>query len=181
MYEVFVEQCVIRPQFSYLKRAYETYKLDNGQPCKAGYSNQCAVRMSIALARAGFGLESFQPRTRVHDGIKCHTDGIRHVLGARELADFLCKTLFQPTVFAPVGKATGCGSAYENISKKTGIVYFNHCFTRAGEQHKHGDHIDLFDGEKYYNQIIHPRAGGNESKVGSMFSAADLVWFWQLA
>jgi hypothetical protein len=181
MYEIFVQQCVIRPQFLHLKRAYETYKLDHGQPCKAGVTNQCAVRMSIALARSGFGLESFQPRSRVHAGVKCQTEGVPHVLGANELASFLSKTLFQPEVYSPSGKKAGCGSAYERVAGRTGILYFNNCFTRSGDKTKSGDHIDLFDGSKYYNQILHPRAGGNESSIGNLFAASDRVWFWQLA
>ncbi len=135
--------------------------------------------MSIALARAGFGLESFHPRNRIHDGIKCHTDGIPHVLGARELADFLKRALFQPLVFR-ADKSGGCADAFQKITKRTGILYFNHCFTRAGEKQKHGDHIDLFNGEKYYNQIIHPQSGGNEANVGSLFATSDQVWFWQI-
>jgi len=178
MYEVFVQQCVMRPQYLHLRRAYETYKLDHGLPCKGGVKNQCAVRMSIALARSGFGLESFEPRARVHKGVKCQTDGIPHVLGAEELANFLSKTLFKPTAYSAAKKG-GCASAYEQVSGRTGILYFNDCFKR--DDGSAGDHIDLFDGSKYYNQILHPKAGGNESSIGNLFAASNRVWFWQLA
>jgi len=181
MYEVFVHQCVIRPQYQFLKQAYDTYLLDEGKPCQAGVSNQCAVRMSIALGRSGFGLESFQPRSRVHDGVRCRTDGIAHVLGANELAQFLTRALFPPEQFSESKKGEGCASAYDKITGRKGIVYFNNCFTRGGETKKVGDHIDLFTGTQYYNQVIHPKAGGDESSVGSLFAAADGVWFWALS
>jgi hypothetical protein len=43
-----------------------------------------------------------------------------------------------------------------------------------------GDHIDLFDGEQYFNQIIPPEAGGDETTGGSLFARADAVRFWPL-
>lgn len=181
MYEPFIQQCVIRPQYALMQRAYETYKLDGGRPCQAGVTNQCAVRMSIALGRSGFGLESFNPRNRVHHGITCKTDGVEHVLGAEELARFLQWSLFAPSIYREKKKGGGCADAYSQISPSKGILYFNNCFTRGGEAKKVGDHIDLFNGTQYYNQIIHPKAGGNESSIGDLFAAADAVWFWTLA
>ncbi|MEI8374766.1 MAG: hypothetical protein WCJ35_18230 [Planctomycetota bacterium] len=38
----------------------------------------------------------------------------------------------------------------------------------------------LFNGQQYYNQIIHPHAGGNETTGGNLFGRADQVWFWHL-
>jgi|RhiMethySRZTD1v2_1073278.scaffolds.fasta_scaffold134392_2 type VI secretion system (T6SS) effector Tae4 (amidase) len=180
MYDVFVKQCVIRPQFIYLERAYNDYRTDS-RPCKRGATNQCAVRMSIALARAGFGLESFQPPSRVHDGDgACRTGGIAHVLGAQELARFLRRTMFEPRVsFASGG--SGCANTFQQIRCLRGILYFNNCFTREGENTAQGDHIDLFNGERYFNEIIHPRAGGDETRGGRLFERADQVWFWRLA
>jgi hypothetical protein len=180
VYEPFVFQCVIKPQYQFLKKGYETYLLDQGKPCQAGVTNQCAVRMSIALGRAGFGLEGFQPRSRVHAGVRCKTDGMAHVLGANELAQFLVGALFPPERFRESRRGQGCAAAFDSIQGRTGIVYFNNCFTRGGETRKVGDHIDLFNGQQYYNQVIRPQAGGNELSVGSLFAAADGVWFWAL-
>jgi hypothetical protein len=179
MYEPFVQGCVSKPQYQFLERAYNDYRMDS-KPCKQGAENQCAVRMSIALGRAGFGLESFQPSSRVHKGGKsCQTNGMAHVLGAEELARFLRQALFAPVVFQP-GAKNGCAGAFQTVQRTRGILYFNNCFKRKGETHARGDHIDLFNGLQYYNQIIHPKAGGDETTGGDLFGRADQVWFWQL-
>jgi hypothetical protein len=181
MYEPFIQQCVVRPQYALLQRGYEAYR-SNSLPCQRGVTNQCAVRMSIALGRAGFGLESFTPRARVHSGNgACHTDGMEHVLGAEELARFLERTLGAPTKIRPQRTGGGCAHAYGQVRGQTGILYFNNCFTRAGSTVQTGDHIDLFTGTQYYNQIIHPSAGGNETTGGDLFGRADQVWFWRIA
>jgi hypothetical protein len=181
MYNVFIEQCVIRPQYVFLERAYNDYRT-NSRPCRRGAANQCAVRMSIALGRAGFGLEAFQPRARVHSGDgACQTDGIPHVLGAEELAVFLRRTLGPPIPFRQTAPGQGCASAFESIQGQRGILYFDNCFTRAGETARSGDHIDLFNGRQYFNQIIHPQAGGDELTGGSLFGRAGQVWFWPLS
>lgn len=163
MYEIFVSACVSRPQYALLARGYNDY-LVNSRPCQRGATNQCAVRMSIALGRAGFGLESFHPQNRVHSGNgHCQTNGVKHVLGANELAQFLSRDMASPSRIQPGAGQRGCQNAFQEIRGRRGIVYFNNCFTHQGATRQTGDHIDLFDGEQYFNQIIHPRAGGDET------------------
>ena len=179
MYEVFLEECE-RPQYQYLAAAYEDYRA-NSRPCMRGAPNQCAVRMSIALGRSGFGLESFRPRDRVHSGNgNCQTNGLKHVLGANELARWLTDSLADPVIIRPQGGAQGCAHAAQELSGRKGIIYFNNCFAREPGGPQVGDHIDLFTGTQYYNQIIHPQAGGDETTGGSLFGRADQVWFWTL-
>lgn len=181
MWDVLVHQCVTRPRYADLQRGYDDYRI-NSRPCQRGGENQCAVRMSLALGRSGFGLESFTPRARVHDGGQsCGTNGLRHVLGAEELARFLARVLGSPEPYRPLRQGGGCGDAFARIRGRTGIIYFNNCFTRAGSTMRVGDHIDLFNGRQYYNEIIHPRAGGDETTGGSLFQRTDQVWFWAVA
>ena len=181
MYEPFTNQCVSRPQYALLKRAYTDYRT-NGHPCQRGATNQCAVRMSIALGRAGFGLEGYQPQARLHNGAgRCRTDGMPHLMAAREVADWLRRTLGQPVGFRPQAGSTGCEHAHATMRGQTGIVYFNNCFIRAGAATQSGDHIDLFDGHRIYNDINNTRAGGDETRHGPLFGRADEVWFWPLA
>ena len=183
MYESFVSYCVVRPQYALLQRAYEAY-VSNGQPCRRTGRNQCAVRMSIALGRAGFGLESFPARESVHSGGGgCGTDSMSHVTSAVGLATWLRTALGPPVVIRPAAGSTGCAPALEQISGQTGIVYFNNCFTREGATAQVGDHIDLFNGARYYNDINNVHAGGTESRGagGHLFGNADQVWFWPIA
>lgn len=180
MYERFVEATVPRPQYELLARAYADYR-SQSQPCRRGATNQCAARMSIALGRAGCGLEDFTPRARVHSGnARCQTDGIEHVMGALELANFLRRRLGPPLEHRPIAGG-GCADAFARIRGSTGIVYFDNCFRREGSTVQAGDHIDLFDGRRYYNQILHPRAGGDETSGGDLFGRSGQVWFWPLA
>ncbi len=180
MWERFVDQCVVRPQYQLLSRAYQDYR-GNSRPCGRGVPNQCAVRMSMALVRSGFGLESFQPAHRVHSGNgACNTNGVPHVLAALELGHFLRLGLGAPATISPRAHHRGCAHAFEQIRGQKGILYFNNCFTRAGAAVQSGDHIDLFDGQHYFNEIIHPHAGGDETTGGDLFGRADQVWFWRL-
>ncbi len=71
----------------------------------------------------------------------------------------------------------------EQITGQTGIVYFNNCFIRDGSTAQVGDHIDLFNGQNYFNDVNGVLAGGNESvgRVNYLFGSADQVWFWPLS
>ena len=181
MYEPFVNQCVVRPQYALLQRGYEAY-VSNSQPCRRTGPNQCAVRMSIALGRAGFGLEGFPSRQYVHSGDGgCATDGISHVTSAVALGTWLRSALGDPLIIRPPSGTTGCAQALEQIRGQTGIVYFNNCFTRQGATAQAGDHIDLFNGQSYYNNINRTEAGGDATTGGNLFGRADEVWFWRVA
>ena len=183
MYEPFITQCVARPQYALMQRAYGEYRA-NSRPCRRTGPNQCAVRMSIALGRAGFGLEGFPARASVHGGdARCGTDGMAHVAGAVALASWLRSALGQPTIFRPRTGSRGCAHALEQITGQTGIVYFNNCFTREGSTAQIGDHIDLFNGQNYFNDVNRVHAGGTESvgRANHLFGSADQVWFWPLS
>src|SRR5689334_5028070 len=107
--KIFVEQCVVRPSATLLEKAYQDYLTDSA-PCKVpSVKNQCAVRMSIALARCGFGLESFSPQNRVHRNRSSCQQAIPHVLGANELARFL-KTCW-PTYETFLGRSLRTAAA----------------------------------------------------------------------
>ena len=43
-----------------------------------------------------------------------------------------------------------------------------------------GDHIDLWTGERYYNQMIHVGAGGDAAASAPLFGRADALWFFPL-
>lgn len=170
----------MRPQYAHLQRAYEAYR-GNSSPCQRGITNQCAVRMSIALGRSGFDINCFTPAIRIHDGgARCRTDNMPHVVGANELANFLRRGLGEPVIIRSRSQHNRCIHAIDQIRGQTGIIYFNNCFTRDGASVQTGDHIDLFNGTQYYNQILRPRAGGNESTIGNLFRFANQVWFWVL-
>lgn len=171
-----VNACYMRPPFQLMKRAYDDYRIDSA-PCKGGVTNQCAVRMSVALERCGFSLDAFTPQQRVHrNRPACHLS-VPHVLGANELVRFLRGMWGTPEIWRG-GQTT---SAEEAMRPRTGVVYFDNCFTRSGQEHRTGDHIDLWNGTQYYNQLIHVGAGGDASAGARLFRLAEEVWFFPLS
>lgn len=163
---------VERPSFGLLNVVYGMYKNDSA-PCKhENIPNQCAVRLSLAMVRCGFSVELFEDQPRVHRGrAACRLDD-PHIVGADEFHKFLM------SVWDTGLKGKG-SEIKEKIKGKPGIVYFDNCFKRADESGRRGDHIDLWTGEKYYNQILYLKAGGDTTPKSDLFARADFVrFFW---
>ena len=166
---------VVRPSYSMMERAYRDYATDSA-PCKdPAITNQCAVRLSVALSRCGVDLLGFPDRRRVHSGRqRCRLDR-DHVVGAEELGRYLLGILGAPRRF----NAQQADDARGALAGQRGIIYFNNCFRRStGAQT--GDHIDLFDGNRYYNEIIRVGAGGDAGTRTDLFHRANQVWFLPL-
>ena len=122
-------------------------------PCdRAHFGNQCAIRMSVALAGAGVNLSSFR-------GARCYPglghDG-RHILRAQELANWIAG---RSSIFGTVSKRTGVTSA--DYARTPGIVFILNGWGPT-------DHIDIWDGSAM--------KGGS----ADYFEKGDGVWFWAL-
>ena len=170
-----VNMCVVKPSYALMQRAYDDYRIDSA-PCKSGVTNQCAVRMSVALLRCGFSLDAFQPQARVHRNRPVCQLSVPHVLGAQELASYLRQMWGVPEQF----RGAALASAQTSLQGRRGVIYFNNCFRRERGGPMVGDHIDLWTGTQYYNQIIHIGAGGDARAGSSLFDRADAVWFFLL-
>lgn len=170
-----VNQCVIRPTYQNMKKAYDEYKTTTTAPCESGVVNQCAVRMSVALGRCGFSLDAFPNPWRVHRGRAACDCNFPHVLGAHELANYL-RQLWRPDLEY---RGRTLRNAYSELSGKRGIIYFNDVFVRANGSA--GDHIDLWDGVNIYNQILKTDVGGGVGHhTQKMFRKANRIWFFKL-
>ena len=122
-------------------------------PCdRRTFTNQCAIRMSVALAGAGVSLRSFR-------GARCYPgmghDG-RHILRAQELANWI---VANPTTFGAVNKRNGVTSA--DYARRPGIVFVRNGWGAT-------DHIDIWDGATL--------KGGSDG----YFALGEEVWFWAL-
>jgi hypothetical protein len=116
-----------------------------------GYSNECAIRMSIAIEGAAKAFFKNYTEPKSPEG---------WARGAESLAVFLWKHhLGRPKIF----KSTK--SFREASMSAAGIVFYKDCFVRAGEKHKRGDHIDL-----WYN--------GTTMGFNDPNGDAEQVWFW---
>jgi len=171
-WEVLVDYSTMFPPYYLMERAFEDYRF-NKSPAGLHPKNQCAIRMSVALGRCGFSLDAF-PET---DRVKKRRDiPVAFVQGANELANYLSKLWGKPLKFSNKKGAS-------MLRNKKGIVYFNNCFHRSGDPEKvlRGDHIDLWNGSVYYNQLYGiPTGAEDRLSTGDMFARADQVWFFQL-
>jgi hypothetical protein len=188
---------VLRPNWQLMEQAYGDYKRDRhpdygicprisrrAGPGREG--NNCAVRLSVALWRAGsitldyFG-GPFDHRwnrgrqRRVHRGA-CGLEA-PHVPGAQELANHIravwgtgCE------VFRPPGRAAAA------LRGRRGVIFFRNCFARAtdDEGERNGDHIDLWDGAEFWNVKLGKSAGGGTAADAPLFGLSDEVWFFPL-
>jgi hypothetical protein len=124
----------------------------------AAYRNTCAIRMSVALTKAGLALK--KGGLRINKG---PFKGMRIEPGMRKLADHLVELWGIPEKFDS-GTA-----AVEALSMKQGVVvfFFGETLPLVGAQ----GHIDLL------------RASQSVAKacVGScFFGPRNKIWFWEL-
>ena len=160
------------PSFADLIRVYRTYI--SGQDLREGklFKNECAVRMSIALSVNGFSFERFGDQRRVINGGRSGIP-VPHVYGARELAEYLRVEWSAPMIFDGNSRLTAEARLQEKGSKK-GVIYF------ANMSGPGRSHIDLFDGECFYNQRLGIAAHAGVSNRRSYYYRSASVWFWQL-
>lgn len=147
----------------------------NRQPCqrtKAGgdllVANQCAVRMSVALARSGCGF-SFGNWTHgfVHRGGAC-SDLPEHVTGSTYLTEYLEG---EGLTFESYTKSPSLTAANvkDRVRGRMGIIYFGLCFGVRGS------HIDFWNGNQFMNQVLRVSAGGGLPSSSDLFATADGV------
>ncbi len=181
-FEYLVNQSVLRPTFVLMDKGFDQYRI-NARPCQSPTAtDQCAVRVSTALTRCGFSFDAFKPHGRVHDLKRKCGIPVDHVLGAEELMRYL-KIIWGATNDIKINKRKNHRNAYlaayNAVKGKTGILYFNDIFFRKNGSY--GDHIDLFDGEKCYNELLGiTPGGGTSSATESFFERADRIIFFQL-
>jgi hypothetical protein len=141
----------------WMKHPNNQYPEENFPCCNSSgvrnFENQCAIRMGIALQRAGVSMSAYSGKfcNRGH--------GRTHTLRVTELAKWL-KT--QSKFIGKHERRTNV--TYEDYIGKSGIVVFWNFWGRYNQ----GDHIDLWTGYK----MAH---GDND-----YFERSQAVWFWEL-
>lgn len=152
----------------------------DGEPA---YGNECAIRMGVALKRAGVKVPK---KPKGHPRlIHCWVDGHKneqHVLRAETLAKWMVK---QRKLFGKVEKkkgtdwdtTNGVTSAYYKDRK--GLVFFKDFWRRERrdgtlepEKSMSGDHIDVWNGSE--------QAGAAEGNSNDYFERSKQIWFWEL-
>jgi hypothetical protein len=104
-----------------------------------GFKNQCAIRMSVTLHKVGVEMKSF-------NGNGCILlNGKKTATRAPELAAWLDR---KP--FCGIDKSINItGENWEDkVENITGIIFFENYWTREGQNHPTGSHIDLWNGDR---------------------------------
>lgn len=158
---------LVQPPFTSVLRCYGDY-MEMPKPCTNPRAvNQCAVRMSTALARCGFPMHGFPDRRRIHRPANCRIQ-VPHVLGAQELEEFLRTRMTVSKEYRKHGG--GLSHAFDELRNRKGIVFFDRVNGRT-------DHIDLFDGERIQNEVLY---GSANASTASYFERAKRITFFQL-
>ena len=148
-----------------------------------GYSNQCAIKVSMAIHGAGIEMKSFKGGAVTVNKMKC-------AVVATQLAGWL---KLQPFCGLPKEPENVTGKEWQTkIKGKTGIVYFENYWRRSGEKTTaSGDHIDLWNGSRLtatglsFISTMGRRIGINEIGAGTDWGYSDvrnstLVLFWEV-
>ena len=111
---------------------------------KLVFGNQCAIRLSFAMKKAGVTFKSY-PAKR-----KCwvHPEA-DHILAAKELADWL---ELQPFVGCRQSESITGESWRDKILDRTGILCFEDYYAPSGGSG--GDHIDLWNKDRLTGGIF---------------------------
>lgn len=176
------------PAASRMLAEYRRFRDVAGKPCQRGITNQCAIRMSVALMRCDIGFHFDNPRLQYthRGGGSCGVDQ-PHNAGAQRLFDHL-RTIWTFTKYDKRGSTPFTAlQIYAAVTGRPGIIFFKNCFTRAGSTEKVGDHIDYWDGAHTMNDLLDyhgpgERDPGEARNWHHFFEKSEReVWFCPIA
>ncbi len=148
------------------------------EPVRAGFPvfhNQCAIRMGIALRRAGV-----QP-SQLPGIAYCtvHERDEMHFINANQLANAIAKAKIDG--IGPIEKITGADTAhfYPKIFGRTGIIYIQDYWHRSSDSGRAtGDHIDVWNG--YRSSAKWLMEWFSWMGYYSNYAHAGEIWFWEV-
>lgn len=163
------------------EKLWNSYPTINGEkaPCQTNgvknFSDQCAIRLGVALASCGVVTSKLVPTKR-----HCwqHQANEGHILAAEELANGLMKANI-PGIGALL--KINPDTFQNDLSGKKGIIFFKDFWARKGEEfdQRSGDHIDLWN----LNRMSDWRTWffiSSTFNTGGSYSKSKAVWFWEI-
>lgn len=151
-----------------------------GKPVAAGepvYPNQAAIRMGIALRRAGVRYEDLGKL------LTCgaHDKSELHCVNARQLADALRRAKLAGFGQMEIFAGGDVDNFYARIFGRTGILYIQDYWMRIDDKEGHptGDHIDLWNG--YRSTAAWLMEWFSWAGYYSNYARAREIWFWPVA
>lgn len=140
------------------------------------FANQCAIRMGVALKRAGVG--PGQLAGCAHCVV--HPREEMHFINATQLANALARASL-PGV-APMEKLTGADAAafYPKLFGRTGMIFIQDYWNRSSDApgRPTGDHIDVWNG--YRSSAKWLMEWFSWLGYYSNYAGAGEIWFWEV-
>ncbi len=158
--------------------APRTMRNVEGTTVRAGlptYHNQCAIRVGVAMKRAGIRPISGLVTCGVHDPAEMH------YIRAQQLAQALVRARIDG--IAPVQRITGrdvTRDFYPKLYGRTGLIYFADYWQRSSDRagNPTGDHIDVWNG--YRSSAKWLMEWFSWLGYYSNYSGAREIWFWEI-
>ena len=136
-----------------------------------GYSNQCAIRMSVTFHRVGIAMKSYHRSDRIL------VDGKSTASRADELAEWL---KLRPFAGLPAPRDVTGNDWESEVKGRKGIIEFSRYWTRHGEDEVNasGGHIDLWNGSRLTVSSATDAIATFSRVVGfqSFFPGTDFGW-----
>jgi type VI secretion system (T6SS) effector Tae4 (amidase) len=134
------------------------------------FGNQCSIRMGVCLKNAGVSIRL--------QTCGVHSADEQHIIRAADLARGLAAASIQGV--GKIERITGTEAAhfYRKLFGRTGIIYVQDYWKRAGETTPTGDHIDVWNGYRSSTKWLMEWF----SWLGyhSNYVQAKEVWFWHV-
>ncbi|MFM0315098.1 type VI secretion system amidase effector protein Tae4 [Paraburkholderia nemoris] len=136
-----------------------------------GYSNQCAIRMSVTFHRVGIAMKSYHRSDRIL------IDGKSTASRADELAEWL---KLRPFAGLPAPEDITGNDWESKVKGRKGIIEFSRYWTRHGEDaaSASGGHIDLWNGSRLTVSSATDAIATFSRVIGvqSLFPGTDFGW-----
>ncbi|MCB1521048.1 MAG: type VI secretion system amidase effector protein Tae4 [Hyphomicrobiaceae bacterium] len=149
-----------------------------GRPVEKGYpvfANQCAIRMSTALRRAG--VTAAQLPGCAHCSV--HPRDMMHFINANQLANAIERAKLPG--FGPRERFSGAEAAtfYPKVFGRTGVIYIQDYWRRSTDSGRAtGDHIDVWNG--YRSSAKWLMEWFSWLGYYSNYAEAGEIWFWEV-
>lgn len=144
------------PTGAQLRHEYNAFTSVAGKPCQRGIVNQCAIRLTIALARCNIGFH-LSP-TRVGE-LYIHSPNSQMCGGGLEAHDASARRVFNYISqfwdfrWYSIHDSMSGRDIYQRIRDKPAIIYFHKLSGGT-------NHIDYFDGARIMNDELNYAAPG---------------------
>lgn len=140
------------------------------------FSNQCAIRMGVALKRAG--VTANQLSGCAHCAV--HPREEMHFINATQLANTIARANLPGVGLREIISGPDAAKFYPKIFGRTGIIFIQDYWRRSSDApgHPTGDHIDVWNG--YRSSAKWLMEWFSWLGYYSNYAEAREIWFWEV-